>query len=146
MCKVALLESGLTNKVLKMLMHCSARPAAPHPTAVHSDQCPSTDMLQQVDLEAAVTDCEAMMAGPRTGTCKSLHGMLWEETNVLRSRRNGFVLFKAAFTFCWVHDGVVKQCGHAPSCSCKKHTLEITTRSHNDDDVVREMEDAAAEG
>lgn len=127
--KVAPPESGLKNEVLKTLMHCSAQPAAPHPTAVHSDQCPSTDMLQQVDLEAAVTDREvkAMMAGPRTGTCRSRHGMFWEETNVLWSRGNGFVLFRVSFTFCWVHDGVVKQCGHTPSCSCKKHTLEITT-------------------
>lgn len=99
-------------------------------------------MHQQVDLEAAVTDCEvkAMMAGPRTGTCRSLHGMFWEETNVKRKRFCTVVL-----TFCWVHDGVVKQCGHTPSCSCKKHTLEITKHSHDDDEVVREMGDAAAE-
>lgn len=79
---------------------------------------------------------KAPTGGPTHCTCRTFHRTLhWEEVEVLLSRPNGLAVRAcvcvraAAFTFSWIHDGVVKQRCHAPSRSCKKHTLKVTTHS-----------------
>lgn len=45
---------------------------------------------------------------------------------ILWSKNNDFGFKMVALTFSWVHDCIVKQCGHTPCCPWNKQTSEMT--------------------